>query len=291
MSVTIFLCHSTVDKAFARRLARDLDRQGVRFWLDEAEIKIGDSLIERLQTAIGEVDYLVAILSPDAVASPWVQRELGIATTQRIKGHGIPILPLMYRRCNLPDFLIDKRYGDFTQEEKYQVAFEELLRTIGVAFNRSAYAGHTAGANLGQAVDKAWRLLIPVLRKPFHRPFQYIGMAVDAAARDVGAPANAVGNIIVESEECRMLLEAEGAFINYVDVELKFTGPHKQADKFDSEALLGAVSINPAELELVRKQVHYHAYYDHSRKLKIGVACQYDGAPISIGFSKKYYGM
>lgn len=86
-----------------------------------------------------------------------------------------------------------------------------------------------------------------------------------------------------------MLLEAEGNFINYVDIELKKTVPWSQSRSFDSVTILGVLSINPAELELARKQTHFHTYYDHKRRLKIGVSCQYEGAPISVGFSSKYY--
>ena len=87
-----------------------------------------------------------------------------------------------------------------------------------------------------------------------------------------------------------MLLEAEGNFINYVDVELRRTAPHYLRQEFDSEPVLGALSINPAEMELVKKATHYHHYYDHRRRLKISVSCLYDGAPLSVGFSSKYYG-
>ena len=47
---SIFLSHSHVDKPFVRRLASDLIDSGVKVWLDEAEILIGDSLIEKIGT-------------------------------------------------------------------------------------------------------------------------------------------------------------------------------------------------------------------------------------------------
>jgi hypothetical protein len=144
---------------------------------------------------------------------------------------------------------------------------------------------------LGDAIDRAAiDYGLYVLSAPFHRPFQYIGMSVADAARVVGGKPNGVGNIIIDSEQAHMLLEAEGNFINYVDIELKKTAPWNQNCSFDSEAILGVLSINPAELELARKQTHFHTYYDHKRRLKIGVSCQYDGAPLSVGFSSKYYG-
>lgn len=143
--------------------------------------------------------------------------------------------------------------------------------------------------SLADAVNRAIDYGLYVLRAPFHRPFQYIGMPIADAARAVSSNPNEVGNIIIDSEQAHMLLEAEGNFISYVDVELKKTAPWSQNRPFDSVAILGVFSINPSELELARKQTHFHTYYDHKRKLKIGVSCQYEGAPLSVGFSSKYY--
>lgn len=142
---------------------------------------------------------------------------------------------------------------------------------------------------LASAIDKALDLGLYVLSTPFHRPFQYIGMLIADAAKSVSGEPNEANNIIIDSEQAHMLLEAEGNFINYVDIELKKTAPWSLDRPFDSEAILGVLSINPSELELVRKQTHFHTYYDHKRKLKIGVSCQYEGAPLSVGFSSKYY--
>lgn len=144
---------------------------------------------------------------------------------------------------------------------------------------------------LSNAIDRAIHYGLCVLSKPFYRPFQYIGMSIKEAAQAVSGKPNKAGNIIIDSEQCHLLLEAEGNFISYVDIELKKTTPWSQSRSFDSEAILGVLSINPSELELVREQTHYHTYYDHRRKLKIGVSCQYEGAPLSVGFSSKYYGM
>ena len=74
-----------------------------------------------------------------------------------------------------------------------------------------------------------------------------------------------------------------------IAIELKKTAPWSPSRLFDSEAILGVLSINPSELELVRQQTHFHTYYDHKRKLKIGISCQDEGAPLSVSFSSKYY--
>ena len=46
--MSIFLSHNHADKDFARRIGLRLQRRGADIWIDEAEIKPGDSLIEKI---------------------------------------------------------------------------------------------------------------------------------------------------------------------------------------------------------------------------------------------------
>lgn len=291
MSRSIFLSHTHADKAFVRKLAADLEAHGVRYWLDGAEIKVGESLIEKIRQGLDGVDFVAAVLSPNSIASPWVQRELNVAMNQEIMGRQVKVLPLLYRQCELPGFLLGKFYADFTDDLNYPSALKRLVESIGVVFNKSVLDTSRTGATLGQALNRAFVLNLPMVTKPFHRPFQYIGMSVKEALEIVGGELNEAGNIIVEDDECRMFLEREGNFVSYIDVDLKRTIPFNQKQKFDPEPMLGALSINPSELDLVRSQTHCHTYYDHKKKLKVNVMCTYDGGPITVSFSSKYYGM
>lgn len=71
---SVFLSHSHQDKPFARRLTADLRHAGHIVWIDEAEILVGDSLIEKIRDGIGSVDYVAAILSRSSIDSEWVKR-------------------------------------------------------------------------------------------------------------------------------------------------------------------------------------------------------------------------
>lgn len=284
----IFLSHNTGDKDFVRKLNLDLEAHGIRTWIDEAEIKVGESLIEKIRSGIDEMEYLAVILSPASVASEWVRREVDVAMNQEIYNRRVKVLPLLFKRCELPGFLLGKKYADFSEGTNYQNAFRDLVTSIGVVFNRSVF--ERSSGSLMDSTNRAISSNLRILARPFHRPFQYLGMTVPRAAAEVGGIPNDVGNIIVENELARMLLEAEGNFITFINVELKMTAPHLQNQPFDSEAMLGAVSINPAELVLDRKQVFSHVYSDHRNRIQIMVLCPYDEAPISIGFSTKYYG-
>ena len=67
----VFLSHSHADKRFVRSLAAKLSAKKINVWIDEAEIRPGDSLIEKLRAAIDSVDVLVAVLSRASINSPW----------------------------------------------------------------------------------------------------------------------------------------------------------------------------------------------------------------------------
>ena len=128
----IFLSHSHADKPFARKLAKDLKDAGARVWIDEAELQIGDSLIEKIREGIDSMDYLAVILSPASVHSRWVQKEVDIAMNLEIQGKGITVLPLMYQYCEMPGFLVGKFYGDFTCSNTYEAALRQVLQRIGL---------------------------------------------------------------------------------------------------------------------------------------------------------------
>lgn len=290
MPISVFLSHNSEDKSFVRKLASDLETHNIRYWIDEAEIKVGESLIEKIRQGIDDVDYVAVILSPNSIASTWVQREIDVAMTQEIQGKRIKVLPIMYKNCELPGFLLGKKYANFTEESAYVKSFQELVESMGIIFNKNAFDTTFKHSDLRDVIDKAISLNLRIYSKPFHRPFQYIGMTRSEASKEVGEEYNEVGNIIVENDDCRMLLEAEGNFITYIDIEFKKTAPFYQNQEFDSEVILGALSINPSELDSGPKKTFCHTYYDHRRKLKIDILCAYDGAPLSIGFGTKYYG-
>lgn len=117
-----------------------------------------------------------------------------------------------------------------------------------------------------------------------------MGLSVLDAAKATGGEPNPVGNIIIDTDEVHMLLECEGNYISFVSIDLKRTAPQYQNKSFDPVPALGALSINPGELEPIRSALHYHHFSDHRRKLKVSVSCLYDGAPLTVSFSSKYYG-
>lgn len=124
----VFLCHSSIDKPFVDRLALDLERVNVGVWYDKWEIRVGDSLIEKIQQGLVENDYLVIILSPYSVQSDWVKKELNSALMREITEKKIFVLPCLLLDCEIPVFLTEKKYADF--KTSYEEGFTNLLLAI-----------------------------------------------------------------------------------------------------------------------------------------------------------------
>jgi hypothetical protein len=115
---SVFLSHNSEDKPFVRELARYLSDHGFRVWLDEACLTAGVSLLSALADAVMGVDVVVAVLSKNAVSSAWVTKELQIAMTQEVKNRRIKVIPILKEKCDMPAFLSDKLYLDFTTSAK-----------------------------------------------------------------------------------------------------------------------------------------------------------------------------
>ena len=128
----VFISHSWDDKRLARKLADTLQSFGVTVWLDEAEIKLGDSLIEKIIEGINEGDYVIALLSEKSSSSEWVRKELKVAMSQEIEGKRVKVLPILAQPCSLPDFLTDKLYADMSNPTAFRKALPKLLDRLNI---------------------------------------------------------------------------------------------------------------------------------------------------------------
>lgn len=118
--------------------------------------------------------------------------------------------------------------------------------------------------------------------------YETIGKPASTVSALLGKPLNSVSNIVFDENEMSFLYEAYQNKVSYVEVEFK-DKPCNQQDEFDSESLLVKLGIVPGKIQIARKRTHFHTYYDHHNKLKIGVSCPYDGGSLTVGFSKRYY--
>lgn len=121
-----FISYSHEDASFVNQLAEDLVASGVGVWLDRWEIKVGDSISDRIQSGLQESDYLLVVLSPNSVNSPWVCEELSVARVRQLESRRVIVLPVLYQDCEIPALLRDKLYAD-CRGERYNQGLQKLL--------------------------------------------------------------------------------------------------------------------------------------------------------------------
>src|SRR5260370_6739593 len=74
-SFDVFLSHSSKDKAVVRPIAERLRKDGLRVWLDEWELKPGDSVPKKIDDGLEQSRVLVLCMSAQAFGSDWATLE------------------------------------------------------------------------------------------------------------------------------------------------------------------------------------------------------------------------
>ena len=97
MKYDVFISHASQDKTnVARPLAERLRESGLQVWLDEDELRLGDSLRRSIDVGLADSRFGIVILSPDFFSNEWPQRELdGLVSTEN--GHERVILPVLHK--------------------------------------------------------------------------------------------------------------------------------------------------------------------------------------------------
>lgn len=94
----VFICHASEDKdVVAAPIAEALTKGGLRVWLDERELRLGNSLSRKIDEGLANSRFGVVILSKFFFAKRWTLRELnGLVARQTAEGRDV-ILPVWHQ--------------------------------------------------------------------------------------------------------------------------------------------------------------------------------------------------
>jgi TIR domain len=96
----VFIIYSRQDTPIIDRLVRRFAAASVETWVDRNDLRGGDMWRGKIVRAIKAADAVLVALSPDAIASDNVRKELDIAEQARK-----PLLPVEIRPTALSDEL------------------------------------------------------------------------------------------------------------------------------------------------------------------------------------------
>lgn len=92
----VFICHASEDKNdIAIPVFNQLDRINISAFIDHVQIKWGDSLVEKINSALVKSKYVIAILSANSVNKEWPQKELRAVLASEISDGNIKLLTLI----------------------------------------------------------------------------------------------------------------------------------------------------------------------------------------------------
>jgi TIR domain len=92
----VFISHASEDKdSVARPLANHLKELGLKVWLDEHEIHIGDSLRGKLDAGLAKSRFGIVILSPNFFSKRWPKSELDGLVARENEGTKV-VLPIWH---------------------------------------------------------------------------------------------------------------------------------------------------------------------------------------------------
>jgi hypothetical protein len=123
----VFLSHASRDKIKAHRLRDVLVSHEIPVWYSPHHIQGAQQWQDEIGTALKQCGWFMVLLTPHAVKSMWVKRELNYALMER--RYRKRIIPLLYQECDIRALswtLPQYQHIDFRND--YWTACSQLLR-------------------------------------------------------------------------------------------------------------------------------------------------------------------
>lgn len=129
----IFLSHSDQDRQFVEELVDMMRRHGLRVWYSRSNVLGGQQWHDEIGEAILRCDWFVLVLSPNAVGSTWVKKELMFSF--HLNHFENKMIPLLHQPCNYGQLswtLFSIQLIDFTQT--FEQGCRDLLRVWNLRY-------------------------------------------------------------------------------------------------------------------------------------------------------------
>jgi len=127
-------------KRWVRMLAENLQRNGVKVFLDQWDLHLGADLPQYMETCVRDVDYVLLVCTPSFALKAnfgegGVGYEKSVVTGEIFSGSHdarkfVPLLRTGSPQESLPSYLKSKVFIDFSDSRAFSSQLEELLRHI-----------------------------------------------------------------------------------------------------------------------------------------------------------------
>jgi tetratricopeptide (TPR) repeat protein len=164
-----FISYRSSDRPFALRLYERLDGIGLRVFLDQRELVIGDALAGHLHEALAKSRCGIVLVSRGWVESPWCLEEGNTMMSRAINERGaFRVIPVRIDTSTVPPMFAGRLWLDFASENV--PSGRKLEQLIYAVLGRPAPPEGSVDAKvqitLTDATDEALRRVDDMLRDP-----------------------------------------------------------------------------------------------------------------------------
>jgi hypothetical protein len=130
----VFISYSHKDAKWVTDiLLPRLEKTGLRVCIDNRDFVAGETAIVNMQDSIKNSRRILLVLTPNWVKSRWTKLEAEIAQITPSKDVENRIIPLMWKKCEIPEHLARLTWVDFTDTDyPDNTSWRQLLKSLGV---------------------------------------------------------------------------------------------------------------------------------------------------------------
>lgn len=205
MDWDVFICHANEDKQdIVEPLASKLIKKGIKVWFDKYVLKIGDSLLQKIDEGLSNSRYGIVILSPSFFKKEWPKKELDGLIQKEIGGKKV-VLPVWHniKRSDIVKYsptLAGRLAG--TTEKGISSLAEELILAME---NILDISNITPGRNINISVDYR-RVLI---RQDLHKYSLIFTISLNAPPAKESFQLKLFWPEFIRIKKCERLMEGK----------------------------------------------------------------------------------
>jgi hypothetical protein len=169
----IFLSHNSKDKGTVRSLARALESQGIRVWLDEEQLIPGKPWQEALEKVLQDVNSAAILIGNDGLG-PWETPEMRVCLLEFVSRE-LPVIPILLpgapEKPDIPAFLKLFTWVDL-REGLTEVGITRIKSgVLGVApvamLTLPSMAGNVTATTISSESETTRKLIVKLMNQLF----------------------------------------------------------------------------------------------------------------------------
>ena len=122
--------HSSEEDAVTARLVADLKRAGADVWVDAENLTSGD-FVRKISEGLDGRQWLVLVMTPAALASPWVKQEVDAALGEYTYGRMLGVIPFQILPCDVGDIpMLWRNLQRCDATQGYESARDQLFEVL-----------------------------------------------------------------------------------------------------------------------------------------------------------------